>query len=128
MKMRVIAIAVGVALACWGAAQSNPLIVNEVRATNGWKRRLKIEVESSAHVKVRGSEVLITGTNVNFTVAAEFPALTPEDPPGGPWTHHAIEFLELKIGGELIKRWTPGEVPRAGDPKETHIRGLQTYT
>jgi hypothetical protein len=111
-------------------AQSNPYVAEEVRATNGWKRRLKIEVEPNAHVKPKDGLLYITGTNINVKVVAEFPPLTSEDPPGPLWTHHSIVYWEMKIGGALIKRWEPGEVPvnPPAPPGDSHaIRFASTH-
>ncbi len=98
------------ALSFVGRAQS-PLSKVETRVRLGWKAQLEVHLTSSAHVKAVGSEAWVTGTNVNMLVKGWFPPVTSEDPPGGPWPNGEIEFLELKIDGNLIKRWTPGQVP-----------------
>ncbi len=102
-----------------GYAQTSPLTKVETRVRAGWKARLSIVLTPSVHVVERAGEALISGTNVNFTVGAEFPPLTiPPDLPGGPWAHTSIEWIELTIGGEPSPpvRWEPGEVPLPGGP------------
>jgi hypothetical protein len=98
----------------------DPLVKEETRSHDGWKCRLRISVTASPHVVVAGGgEVLISGTNVNFAITADFPPLTsPPDPPGRTWNHTFIDNLKSRIGNEPASpiEWQPGEVPKPGDP------------
>lgn len=75
-----------------------PYSVTAIRQENGYKEQLTIEVVQSAHAKADGDTLYLTGTNINLTIASEFvdPVPLPHE--------RKIDWIELKVDGQLIKR------------------------